>query len=307
MTLAPVILFVYNRPHHALKVLQALSANELANASELFIFADGPKENASPEERRMIEETRDVIRQHKWCKKVTIRESDRNNGLSKSITDSVTEIVEAYERVIVLEDDIVTSPYFLRYMNEALEKYSEEDQVMSVSGYFYPVRKKLDCSFFLCFDSSWGWATWKRAWRNYNPNTDALLKAIQLKKEAVSRFNFEESYDFCQMLISHQQGIVDSWSIRWYASIFLKKGLTLYPPVSFVRNIGNDGSGRHADNTTVYDTKFPSNYIAGFPQEIEEHAYARKLLVDYFRRLNKNTLIDRIKNRIKKMIQRIDQ
>jgi hypothetical protein len=303
MNLAPVILFVYNRPKHTLKVLEALSANELADASELFIFADGPKENASPDDRRMIEQTRQVIRQRKWCAKVTIHEADQNKGLAASITDSVSEIVKAYERVIVLEDDIVTSPYFLRYMNEALERYSQEDRVMSIAGYFYPIEKKLSSSFFLCFDSSWGWATWQRAWRHYNPDTDALLEAVADQKEGINRFNFEGSFDFYQMLKSQQRGIIDSWSIRWYASIFLHKGLTLYPPVSFVQNIGNDGSGRHADNTAAYDTKFPRRYVAVFPDAAEEHVHARKYLSKYFRQLYKNTLIDKVVYKLRRMIQ----
>ena len=147
--LAPIVLFVYNRPWHTEQTLNALMQNELADQSVLYIYADGPKENATEEQLKKIEEVRHVIRTKKWCKEVHIIESEKNKGLADSIINGVTEIVNKYGKVIVLEDDIVTSKGFLKYMNEALELYKEEDKVYHISGYMFPVKGNCLKPFFI--------------------------------------------------------------------------------------------------------------------------------------------------------------
>ena len=123
MKLAPIILFVYNRPWHTEQTLRALMANELAVESELYIYADGPKPNATDEQLQKIREVRQLIRQEQWCGKVHVVESEKNKGLANSVINGVSEIVNKYGRIIVLEDDLKTSPTFLTYMNQALEYY----------------------------------------------------------------------------------------------------------------------------------------------------------------------------------------
>ena len=158
--LAPVALFAYRRPKHTLKVLQALSRNSLADQTQLHVFCDGPGPGASDIEKENILAVRKVVRQERWCESVTLHESPENIGLADSIVNGVTELVDQYGRIIVLEDDIVTSIGFLRYMNQALDMYAEDEQVFQVSGFMVPAKKKLEpCGFFRA-PGSWGWATW---------------------------------------------------------------------------------------------------------------------------------------------------
>ena len=163
--LAPIVLFVYNRPEHTRKTLESLEKNDLAKESELFIFADGPKENTTEKQLEKITKTRKIIREKNWCGKISIIEREINLGLDSSVTKGITSVIEKFGKVIVLEDDFILSKNFLKYMNSALDKFENNNSVMQISGYMFPVEipEKFD-TFFLPFTNSWGWATWKRAW-----------------------------------------------------------------------------------------------------------------------------------------------
>ena len=177
--LAPIVLFCYNRPWHTQQTLDALSKNDLADDSNLYIYCDGPKLGIGIKALADIEETRNIVKTENRFKSITIVESESNNGLADSIIHGVTEIVNRYGKIIVLEDDIVTSPGFLTYMNDALEVYKGEEKVMHISGYMYPVKKKLPDTFFIRPTSCWGWATWKRAWDCFEKNVDKQIKEIE--------------------------------------------------------------------------------------------------------------------------------
>jgi GT2 family glycosyltransferase len=209
--LAPIILFVYNRPQHTLQTLNALQNNELSKDSVLYIFADGIKENASSETIQKINETRKIIKNKKWCKEVFIIEREQNFGLAKSVIMGVTEIINNYHKAIVLEDDLVTSPYFLKYMNEALDKYEHINSVACISGYIYPINNLPDL-FFIKGADCWGWATWKRAWDLFEPNSQILLDQI-IEKGLEREFDFDGSYPYVQMLKNQVAGLNNSWAI----------------------------------------------------------------------------------------------
>lgn len=136
--LAPIIVFCYDRPKHLEQTLDALSRNELANQSTLYIYCDGPKKGASDEMLQKIADVRQVARKRQWCKEVHVVEREHNVGLMNNIVGAVTEIVNAYGRVITMEDDIITSKGYLRFMNESLELYKDDKQVMHISGYMWP-------------------------------------------------------------------------------------------------------------------------------------------------------------------------
>ena len=245
---APITLFVYNRPAHTRQTVEALLKNELAGESDLIIFSDAPKK---PEAAEAVREVREYIRTITEFRTVRIVERDRNWGLANSIIDGVTSVVNERGRIIVLEDDLVTSPYFLRFMNDALDLYERKESVISIHGYIYPVAEKLPETFFLRGADCWGWATWKRGWELFEPNGRKLLAS--LKSQRLEReFNFGGSYDYLEMLGSQVKGGNDSWAIRWYASAFLKTKLTLYPGRSLVLNIGNDNSGTHCGATEIF-------------------------------------------------------
>ncbi|HEY4324116.1 MAG TPA: glycosyltransferase family 2 protein [Mucilaginibacter sp.] len=246
MELAPIVLFVYNRPWHTEQTLNALASNRLANESTLYIYADGQKDDATAEELANINNTRNLIKGKKYCKEVFIIESEFNLGLANAIIKGVTEIVNKYGKIIVLEDDLVTHPFFLTYMNRYLEIYANSESVISLHGFMYPIKKKISSPFFLKGADCWGWATWKRGWDLFEHNGKLLLDRI-VQKNAEKEFNFNNSYNYMSLLEAQIAGKVNSWAVRWYASAFLLNKLTLYPPISLVQNIGFDGSGTHKD------------------------------------------------------------
>ncbi|CEF48519.1 unnamed protein product [uncultured bacterium] len=245
MPLAPIVLFVYNRPWHTAKTLEALSHNDLSNESELHIFADGPKPGASAATLASVAEVRRVIRSRTWCKDVHITESPDNKGLAASIIDGVTSVVNRYGKVIVLEDDIVTGRSFLAFMNQALRVYEHDAALMSVTGYMYPVAESpADDVFFLRGGiSCWGWGTWARAWKHFQPDARALMDEVATTTR--QRFDWNGAFPYFDMLEGYLAGRNDSWGVRWYASMYLQKGLGLFPGKSLVRNIGFDGTGVH--------------------------------------------------------------
>ncbi len=240
---APIVLFVYNRPAHVRQTVQALRENDIANESELFIYSDGPKDD--PHSKAKVADVRNFIKTITGFRTITIVASEQNKGLADSIIQGVTEIVSLYGRVIVLEDDLVVAPCFLRFMNEALDEYESVPQVMQISGHMFAVKIKAETdAVFLPFVTSWGWASWKRAWDHFDPSMSGYEK-IKHDTQLRYRFDLEGAYNYFAMLEGQLHGKVDSWAIRWYLSVFLKNGLTLYPITSFIRNIGFDGSGTH--------------------------------------------------------------
>jgi hypothetical protein len=215
--LAPIVLFVYNRPWHTKQTIEALQKNELASESELFIYSDAPK-NKKAEEK--VKKVREYIKNIDGFKKITIIEREKNWGLANNIINGVTEIVNKYGKIIVLEDDLVTSPYFLRFMNEALEFYKHNEKVMHISGYMFPVfNDDLEDTFFIKPTTCWGWATWDRAWKYYKKDVDYYLKIFD--KKMIYDFNLNNSYKYFDQIIQNKEGKINTWAIFWYASCLL--------------------------------------------------------------------------------------
>lgn len=244
---APIALFVYNRPAHTHQTVEALKRNDLSRESDLVIFSDAPN---SAEQIEAVRKVREYIRQIDHFKSVTIIERETNFGLARSIIDGVTSLCEEHGRVIVLEDDIVTSPHFLRFMNDALDMYEHEDQVLHVSGATYPIKSMDDETFFLRVPLCWGWATWGRAWRCFRKHSDVTLR---FDKKMRKDFDFDDSYHFWGQLEANANGLINTWFVYWYATLFLRKGLALFPGRSLVKNIGMDGTGVHCGVSNFYD------------------------------------------------------
>ena len=297
MTNAPIALFTYNRPEHLKLTLAALQRNDLAAASELYVFSDGPKSEAGRDEVLAV---REVIRAISGFGKVTVFERAANLGLAQSIISGVSEIVGRHGQVIVLEDDLVTSPFFLRYMNEALKLYRDAGQVVSIHGYAYPVKAELPETFFLKGADCWGWATWKRGWELFNPDGQQLLDELRARKLTDS-FDFEGAYWFTRTLEEQVNGTNNSWAIRWYASAFLKEKLTLYPGKSLVHNIGNDCSGTHCETSSVYDTEITREPVRVEAIALQENLAARHAFKKFFRSL-KPSLFQRVRRRFHQLL-----
>lgn len=277
LEVAPIALFVHNRPMHTRRTVEALAANVLATKSDLFIFSDGPKK---PEAEATVAAVREYVRGIYGFRSVTIVERTENYGLARSITTGVTDLVSTYGRVVVVEDDIVTSPFFLTYMNDALNKYEGNEQVMHIAGYMFPINPKgLKETFFYRNSSCWGWGTWKRAWDKMG--NDACLLKTKFTEEMKYRFNIDGAYDSWGILQRQCRGEVDSWDIVWYASIFLSGGVCLHPSRSLTKNIGHDGSGIHCPASDMYDVNVNCELITEFGEVPIESGLALKRIRRY--------------------------
>ena len=178
MTQAPIILFVYNRHEHTKKTIETLQLNHLASENNLYIFFDGYK---NENDRIKVEIVRSYVKSISGFKSITIVERKKNLGLAESVITGVNEIINRYGKAIVLEDDLITSPYFLKYMNDALDLYENIDEVVSIHGYIYPVKKELPETFFIRGADCWGWATWKRGWDIFEYDGKKLLSILNEK------------------------------------------------------------------------------------------------------------------------------
>ena len=292
--LAPIALFVYNRLSHTIRTVEALKANILAAESELFIFADGAK---NEEGRAKVAEVREYIKTISGFKKVTVEEKENNVGLANSIISGVTKIVNQCEKVIAIEDDLVTSKYFLQYMNDGLNFYENEEKVISIHSYIYPVKRNLPETFFIKGADCWGWATWKRGWNLFNPDGKFLFEQLKAKN-LTKKFDFDGRYPYTKMLEDQIAGKNNSWAIRWYASAFLADKLTLYPGKSLVVNIGFDGSGTHCGSSedsriNAYDQKITIKQIPVIQSEL-----ARNAIKHYFKPQDFISKIQRLKKKL---------
>lgn len=277
--LAPIIVFAYARPEHLRRTIEALRANSLASQSSLVVSCDGPRGVSDHERCAAVRAFCDSI---DGFATTEIWLSEANQGLSQSVIAGVSRMLQLHDRVIVLEDDLVVSPHFLRFMNDGLDCYESSQDVASIHGYCYPTSAVLAETFFLRGADCWGWATWARAWSHFEADGGKLL--AQLKERDLGyQFDLDGSYPFLQMLEDQISGRNDSWAIRWHASCFLKGMLTLYPGRSLVHNIGNDGSGTHALATRAFDQHVhqkPVNVRRSVPAESVE---ARAAFSDYLR------------------------
>ena len=283
MKLAPILLFVYNRPLHVKRSIESLLANELAKDSELYIFSDAAKDETAQAD---VDEVRKIIHSIDGFKQIHFVEREKNWGLARNIIDGVTSLVNEYERVIVLEDDLIVAPYFLKFMNDALETYQDEEKVGHIQACDFTKDPSLPDTFLIKWTGSWGWATWKRAWKHFNPNGQELLDEL-VKRNQTHRFDFNGKYGFTRMLRKQIEGKNNSWAIRWNASLFLADILSLNVGKSLIQNEGFDGSGTNCGSGNLYDSNLwmkPLPVVKISP--IVENEEARKAFSRYYARTN---------------------
>ena len=282
-TYAPILLFVYNRPDHLKQLIASLQANAEAAQSMLFIYTDAARNKADEEQ---VNKVREVIRHIDGFASIEVVERATNWGLARNIIGGVTEQIRRYGRVIVLEDDLVVAPYFLRFMNDALEAYKDEPQVGHIQACDFTQDASLPDTFLIKFTGSWGWATWERAWQHFNPDGQALLNELESRR-LTRRFDFNGNYRFTRMLRRQVQGKNNSWAIRWNASLFLKDILSLNVGRSLVQNNGFDGSGTHCGGGNLYSSQL---WMQPLPVQkitpICENEAARAAFARYYHRTN---------------------
>src|SRR3972149_7974510 len=276
---APIALFVYKRIENTKQLIESLLKNDLAKDSDIFIFSDSAKNEKDYKE---VEKVRGYLRQISRFKKIEIINRKKNLGLANSIISGASEVVKLYGKVIVLEDDLILSPYFLEYMNKGLEIYENFEEVISIHGYIYPLNKLLPETFFLKGADCWGWATWKRGWDLFEHDTRKLLNEIY-NRNLENEFDLNGAVNNMKMLKKQVKGEIDSWAIRWHASAFLKNKYTLYPERSLVQNSGMGKHSTHTKRTNVYDVELSSTPISVEKIEVKENEFVKKEIEKYFK------------------------
>lgn len=295
---APILLFVYNRLFHTQRLIESLRGNIEASKSDLFIYADAP---ANGERNQSVQDVRNYIHSLNGFRQINIIERTQHFGLANNVIDAVSSVLTYFDRVIVLEDDLIVSPYFLQFMNDALETYKNEPKVGHIQACEYTQNPKLPETFLIKFPGSWGWGTWSRAWKYFNPNGAELLKKIQDRHLSYA-FDFNGSYKYTRMLRRQIEGKNDSWAIRWNASLFLSDILSLNAGRSLVQNKGFDGTGTNCGaggdfSSQLYTKPLPVIKI----DPITENNEAREYMRQYYH--SNYSFWARVKRRIKRTLK----
>lgn len=282
MNLAPIVLFVYNRLSHTRQTIEYLQKNIYAAESELIIYADGPRSN---EDVQDVNQVRNYIKSLEGFKDIAIVEREKNQGLAQSIINGVAEVVNRYGKIIVLEDDIVTSPYFLKFMNDALDYYEQEKKVWHISGWNYPIKSNnLEDTFLWRGMNCWGWATWADRWKFFEKDIDKTIQAFT--DEDIYRFNIDGKENFWRQVLQNKTGKKNTWAIFWYATIFQNKGLCLNPARTYVRNTGFDGTGTHLRISFSPRKAISNKDKVHFTDYIAEHKIPLRRIKRYYAREN---------------------
>ncbi|MGB9612872.1 MAG: sugar transferase [Candidatus Margulisiibacteriota bacterium] len=281
---APIVLFVYARPEHTKQTIEALALNRGADKSILIIFSDGPKSEDLAENVKKVRQYLHSIIEKKIFRQVYIYESQRNKGLANSIIDGVTRVFSEYDSVIVLEDDLVTAPDFIEYMNDALIYYKDNPLIWSISGYTPPIKlpKGYNHDIYLSYRAcSCGWGTWKDRWEKVDWEVKDYSR---FRRNLFERMAFNKGgSDMSKMLDYQMEGKIDSWAIRWCYSQFKHNMLTVYPVVSRIKNIGLDGSGTHKVTSTKWDVEIS---YQNSPCKFENVAINPKIIKEFRKKYN---------------------
>jgi hypothetical protein len=288
MNFAPVVLFTYKRLDHLIQTVESLQSNLYAELTDIYVYSDAAK---SLEDQEDVYSVRTYLKTIDGFRSITIIERDYNWGLADNIIDGVTTIVNKYQKIIVLEDDLVSSKYFLQFMNEALERYQNEPRVMQISGYGHEINKDgLPDIFFSRLAYPWGWGTWDNRWQYFQRNSSKIIEEFTDKN--IYDFTLEGTYnDFWRQILANHVLIMHTWWVFFYAAIFQRKGLVLYPKFSCIKNIGCDGTGVHSGIYDWFDVELASHFIQLSDVPIEEN----RLVLERYKMFYNRMIVKRMK------------
>ena len=241
----PIAFFGFNRPRHTRVSLEALARNSIPPGTPLYAFVDGPKDGAAAEDVAQVEAVREVVRGVAWPGPEHLRFRERNAGLLVSLLGGIGEVLSEHETVIVVEDDVVTSPGFYDFLSSGLETYADEPRVMHLSAHSPLTAPPADYphTTFVFNDSTvWGWATWRRAWSRLSTDGAAMRREIA-RRGMRNYVNLEGTFEKDYALQVLDEGRSQDWNAYWHCSILLNDGLCIHPVASLVENIGFDGTG----------------------------------------------------------------
>lgn len=296
----PVVLFVYKRPDQTRAVLEGLKNNHIR---DLIIFSDGSKNSLDVEK---VKRVREMVKEIDWCN-VQYNFSNENKGLAQSIIEGVTEVFKKYEQAVVLEDDCVPSSGFMDFMTTCLDKYRDNSEVMSITGYTYPIDIPSDYPYSVYFfyrSGSWGWATWKDRWNKVDWEVKDFKNFYQDEKKKKT-FNLGGD-DLSGMLESQMSGRIDSWAIRWAYAHYKNQAMCLSPVNSFIENIGFGPGATHTTNIFDYkkhnlQIKVNSKNVFNLPDRV----IINKKIVGSLNSQFKVTFIKKIKGFLKYILYKL--
>lgn len=282
----PVAIFIYNRPEHTERLIHSVLKCDRRDECEFVFFSDGAKNDTHA---AGVAATRAVVRDHLGALRGELVERTANLGLARSIESGVSALCASHGRVIVVEDDLVLNPNFLGYMIDGLDRYQDESSVMQVAGCtLSPAGNPVFDAFFIPVTTTWGWATWQRAWKHFSWQA-ADFDALRRDADFLGRFNLGGACDFTQMLDDRLAGRNDSWGILWWYAVARCRGLVLYPARSLVWNGGFDGSGVHCGESTLFDAQDLESWMSYSPErpfrwpgKVEADAAMLAQLEDFF-------------------------
>lgn len=276
---APIAIFAYSRVDHLRRTIDSLLKNEESSHTLVYIFCDGPKDVSG---KASTDAVRTFAESISGFAGITRIYRETNIGLASSIINGVSYVLKEHRSVIVVEDDLDVSPYFLRFMNEGLRTYQDDVEVASIHGYSYSFNSDTPETYFLRGTGCWGWATWHRAWEAFEADGQVLLNQLQ-RNGLLKAFDLDGSYPYSKMLKNQIKGRNNSWAIRWHAACFLKNMITLHPGRSLVNNTGFDNSGTHCSQTDFFTQSIQSGPVPVTRIQPIESQSVREKLVHHFR------------------------
>ena len=280
--LAPIAIFVYNRLDYLKILINTLKKNKISKYSQVFIFSDNWKKES---DKHDVLKVRKYISKIKVFKKINIILREKNYGLSENIINGINEVLKKNSKIIVIEDDLELSNKFLKYINTALDIYKYDKKVASIHGWSFPINFKKDTPdyFFIRGADCWGWGTWKRAWKKFNPDGNDLLNKIK-NQNYEKLFNFNNSFNYTKMLEDQVKGRNNSWAIRWHASMFLENMFTLYPKTSLVKNNGTKyGTHSNFDTLNLGKKFIEKKYKPIIKKQAKEDDLAMQQIENFFK------------------------
>ena len=276
---APVAIFGFNRPRHLERCLESLEVNREANRTDIFIFVDGPR---NENDVRLVNETREIARRAYKFRTVTVVEQEFNLGLGASITSGISYVLKLHHSLIVLEDDLTVSRYFLSYMNQGLDIYKDNSNVGSIHGFNFNFEEPLSEPYFIRGGDCLGWATWADRWSLFSKDSAGTYTKLK-KLNLIKAFDLDGSFRYSDILKNEIRDGFHSWAINWHASLFSYGKFTLYPGLSLIEYNGADGSGTHPiKNSTLWDTKLSEKFAWDFPNNVVESKDGLQQLKKYY-------------------------
>lgn len=298
MKLAPLAIFVYNRPDKIKKVLNSLKKNKLCEKTSIFFFSDGPK---NKKDQKQVEKVRTIIKNFNFGKHQRFFFHKKNRGLKKNITDGISKIFKKFNKIIVLEDDIIVSPSFLHFMNSSLNRYYKEKNIWHISSWNYSLNLNNDYqkeTFFWRNMNCWGWATWKNRWLKLNLNPDFFIKKFD--KHQIEEFDLDGKMNNWSQLERNKLNVINTWAVFWNATIFYNKGLCLNPVIPFSKNIGFDERSTNTKEKLSQHQNLNFSENVNFPLIKNENNF-------FVKKIKKKLIKDKIKNKVGRYFRKFIQ